>query len=314
MRSTCWRGWKRRGCAWTRPRTPTRRSRSCRSSPTLPAKWRASCSARSARRRPRPRQRQGRMPRRADELRALVEVYLDELALTPELGTLAEPMRHALGGKRVRPVLCLATGDAIGIRLESLLPAAAAVELVHSFSLVHDDLPALDDDRERRGAPSVWAQYDEATAVLAGDALLAEAFRLALSYGTSAVARELVEATIAMIGGQWLDVRGEGERDELHRLKTGALFSASIGCALAAAEVPPREQEPWREFAGELGLLFQIVDDILDGDGFVDDVGEEGARRLADEAADRARERLQAIDADTSVLAEIVDGLASRTT
>ena len=249
----------------------------------------------------------------AEQLRALIEAYLEELALSPQLGTLAEPMRHALGGKRVRPVLCLATGDAIGARVESLLPAAAAVELVHSFSLVHDDLPALDDDDERRGAPSVWAQYDEATAVLAGDALLAEAFRLALSYGTSAVARELVEATLAMIGGQWLDVRGGAPRDELHRLKTGALFSASIGCALAAAEVPRDEQEPWREFAAELGLLFQIVDDILDGDGYVEDVGAEGARRLADEAAERAQARLAAIDADTSLLSEIVDGLSSRT-
>ncbi len=101
--------------------------------------------------------------------------------------------------------------------------------------------------------------------------------------------------------------------DELHRLKTGALFSASIGCALAAVEVPQAEQEPWREFAAELGLLFQIVDDILDGDGYVEDVGEDGARRLADEAAERAQARLAAIDADTSVLAEIVDGLASRT-
>ncbi len=102
-------------------------------------------------------------------------------ALTPELGSLEPAMRHALGGKRVRPVLCLATGDAVGARVENLLPAAAAVELVHSFSLVHDDLPALDDDRERRGAPSVWAHYGEATAILAGDALLAEAVRLALS-------------------------------------------------------------------------------------------------------------------------------------
>jgi geranylgeranyl diphosphate synthase type II len=249
----------------------------------------------------------------AEQLRALIEGYLEELALSQDLGTLVEPMRHALGGKRVRPVLCLATGDAIGVRVENLLPAAAAVELVHSFSLVHDDLPALDNDDERRGAPSVWAQYDEAAAVLAGDALMAEAFRLALSYRTSAVARELVEATLAMIGGQWLDIRGEGEREELHRLKTGALFSASIGCALAAAEVPGAEQEPWREFAAELGLLFQIVDDILDGDGYVEDVGEEGARHLADEAAERAQTRLAEIDADTTVLAEIVDGLASRT-
>ena len=126
-------------------------------------------------------------------------------------------MRHALGGKRVRPVLCLATGDAIGARVEDLLPAAAAVELVHSFSLVHDDLPALDDDRERRGAPSVWAHYGEATAILAGDALLAEAFRLALSYPTPAVARELVEATLAMIGGQQLDLEGGAPLDRLHR-------------------------------------------------------------------------------------------------
>ena len=95
------------------------------------------------------------MPLPASELRALVESYLDDLALTPELGSLAEPMRHAVGGKLVRPVLCLATGDALGARPERLLPAAAAVELVHSFSLVHDDLPSLDDDRERRGAPSV---------------------------------------------------------------------------------------------------------------------------------------------------------------
>jgi geranylgeranyl diphosphate synthase type II len=253
------------------------------------------------------------MPRSPEQLRALVEGYLDELVLMPELGTLQGPMRHALGGKRVRPVLCLATGDAIGAPVENLLPAAAAVELVHSFSLVHDDLPSLDDDRERRGAPSVWAQFGEAGALLAGDALLAEAFRLALSYGTSAVARELVEATLAMIGGQWLDITGTGARDDLHRLKTGALFSASIGCALAAAEVPSADQRPWREFAAELGLLFQIVDDILDGDGYVEDVGRDGARRLADEAAERAHARLAEIDADTEVLAGIVRDLASRT-
>ena len=108
------------------------------------------------------------MPQPTEKLRALVEGYLSEFSLTSELGSLEAPMRYALGGKRVRPVLCLATGDAIGAAVESLLPAAAAVELVHSFSLVHDDLPSLDDDNERRGAPSVWAQYGEATAILAG--------------------------------------------------------------------------------------------------------------------------------------------------
>ncbi|HZT92566.1 MAG TPA: polyprenyl synthetase family protein [Gaiellaceae bacterium] len=255
------------------------------------------------------------MPLQPEQLRGLVEAYLDELALTPELGSLAEPIRHGLGGggKRVRPVLCLATADAVGANVERVLPAAAAVELVHSFSLVHDDLPALDNDTERRGAPSVWARFGEATAILAGDALLAEAFRLALSYGTAAVARELVEATLAMIGGQQLDLEGTEDLARLHSLKTGALFTASIMCGLWAAEVPQPEHAPWRAFAGELGLLFQIVDDLLDGDGYVLDVGEAGARRLADDAAERAQARLAEIDADTSVLADLVDGLASRT-
>jgi geranylgeranyl diphosphate synthase type II len=253
------------------------------------------------------------MPQRPDELRALVEAYLGELVLAPELGSLAEPMRHALGGKRVRPVLCLATGAALGCPVENLLPAAAAVELVHSFSLVHDDLPALDNDAERRGGLSVWAAFDEATAILAGDALLAEAFRLALSYPTPTVARELVGATIGMIGGQQLDLQGGDDLLELHSLKTGSLFLASVMCALWAAELPIEEHPPWRAFAGELGLLFQVVDDVLDGDGFVLTVGEDGARRLADEAGARAHARLVEIDADTDVLAEIVDGLQSRT-
>jgi len=254
------------------------------------------------------------MPLPPEQLRERVESYLAELSLTPELGTLVEPMRHALGGKRVRPVLCLATADAIGVPVEDVLPAAAAVELVHSFSLVHDDLPSLDDDRERRGAPSVWAQYGESAAILAGDALLVEAMRLALTYPTGSVARELVSATLAMIGGQQMDLEGGAPLDELHSLKTGALFSASVMCALWAADIPIDEHPPWRAFASELGLLFQIVDDLLDGDGYVLEVGEDGARRLADEAAERAHARLAEIDAGTEVLESIVDGLAVRTT
>jgi geranylgeranyl diphosphate synthase type II len=116
-----------------------------------------------------------------------------------------------------------------------------------------------------------------------------------------------------MIGGQHLDITGSADLDELHRLKTGALFSASVGCALWAAGVPEAEQGLWRAFADELGLLFQVVDDILDGDGVAETQGVEGARVLADEAAARARSRLLEIDADTTVLAEIVEGLVTRT-
>ena len=250
-----------------------------------------------------------------DALRSLVESTLSDLALAPELGGLAEPIRYALGGKRVRPVICLATAEAAGGSVEAALPAAAALELVHSFSLVHDDLPAMDDDDERRGRPSLHVAFGEGVALLAGDALLAEAFRLALTYPTTALARELADATLGMIGGQYLDITGAGtDLAELHRLKTGRLFAASVGLGLWAADVPEAEQAPWRAFGEELGLLFQIVDDVLDGDGYAARLGVEEARELAAEAAVRAGRALAAIPADTSVLQAVVADLAARTT
>ena len=254
--------------------------------------------------------------RAPDELRELVEAYLRGLAFRREVGGLEEAMRYTLGagGKRVRPVLCLAVAEAAGGDVEAALPAAGALELVHTFSLVHDDLPALDNDELRRGLPTAHVRFGEATALLAGDALLAEAFRLALSCPGPAVARELVEATLDMIGGQYLDVTdAEEDLTALHRLKTGALFSAGVGCGLWAAGVPGEEQAPWRAFGEELGLLFQIVDDVLDGDGYVLRLGEAAARDLAGEAAARVTAKLAAIPADTSVLAEIVRDLAART-
>jgi len=251
-----------------------------------------------------------------EELLELIEPYLDDLALTPELGELERSMRHALagGGKRVRPMLCLATAEAAGAEPEAALPAAAAVELVHNFSLVHDDLPGLDNDEIRRGRPSTWAQFGPGIGILAGDALLAEALRLALTYPTPNVARELVQATLGMIGGQYLDITGaDTDLASLHHLKTGRLFAAPVACALWVAEVPEREQAPWRAFADEVGLLFQIVDDILDEDGYLLERGADGARALADETAERAQARLAEVPADTSVLSGIVAGLAART-
>jgi geranylgeranyl diphosphate synthase, type II len=256
------------------------------------------------------------MPRSPEELRPLVEDFLETLELWPQLHGQAESVRYSLtaGGKRVRPVICLATAEAAGAEPEQALPAGCALELVHTFSLVHDDLPSLDNDEERRGQPSTWKQYGEAVGILAGDALLAEAFRLAASYDTPLVARELAGATLGMIGGQYLDITGTAPDEQtLHRLKTGRLFDASVGLALWVAEVPEDAQLSWRGFGSELGLLFQIVDDILDGDGYVLTHGVDGARALADEAADRARSRLGEVDADTSVLRDIVDSLAVRT-
>jgi geranylgeranyl diphosphate synthase type II len=253
--------------------------------------------------------------RAPDELRALIEGYLHTLDLSADLGDLRDSMRYSLegGGKRIRPVLCLATAEAVGLEPERVLPAAAALELVHSFSLVHDDLPALDDDVERRGRPSAHIQWGEDVAILAGDALFGEAVLLTLGYPSPAVARELVAAAQGMIGGQYLDLKGGAELEELHRLKTGRLFVAAIGLALEVAELPAAEQAPWRAFAAELGLLFQLVDDLLDRDGYVLVHGVEETRRLADEAAARAQARLAEIDADTSVLEAITKSLVSRT-
>jgi geranylgeranyl diphosphate synthase type II len=277
---------------------------------------------------------------RPEELRARVEEFLVALPLAEDLGGLEESMRYSLlaGGKRIRPVLCLATGETLGRDVDEVLPAAAALELVHTFSLVHDDLPALDDDDLRRGRPTCHVAFGEDVAILAGDALLTEALRLVLAYPTTAVARELAEATIGMIGGQYIDITQEGRLDapglaHLHRLKTGRLFAAPVHCALAIAGVPEAEQGPWRSFAADIGLLFQIVDDILDATGTAEELGKtpgkdaaagkttyvslhglERAYALADEVRGRVEARLDALPADTSVLAEIVAAIRERRT
>ncbi len=273
-----------------------------------------------------------------DDLRGLAEDFLGGLPFAAELGKLEAALRYSLlgGGKRIRPVLCLATGEALGRDAEELLPAGCALELVHTFSLVHDDLPALDDDDLRRGQPSAHVQFGEDVAILAGDALLAEAFRLALRYPSPDVARELADATLGMIGGQYLDVTIDGELDpdglrRLHALKTGRLLRASVTTATAVAALPEPDREQWRAFGDELGVLFQIVDDILDATGTAEELGKtpgkdeaagkvtyvslhglDRARELADEARARVQERLDALPADTSVLAELVATIRDR--
>jgi geranylgeranyl diphosphate synthase type II len=255
--------------------------------------------------------------RTADELRELVETYLTELPLhaTPEAPGLAEAVRYPLagGGKRLRPVLCLAVAEAAGARAEDALPAAAAVELVHTFSLVHDDLPALDDDATRRGRPSAHVAFGEAVAILAGDALLAHAFELAASYETTGPARELARATLGMIGGQYVDVAAEKiDVLDLHRLKTGRLFGAAVGCALEIAHVSREAQLDWRDFADRFGILFQLVDDLEDEDGAVAGLGAVAVLALVAEQRDAAAAALAEVPADTAVVAGLLDELAAR--
>jgi geranylgeranyl diphosphate synthase type II len=254
--------------------------------------------------------------RPADELRDALEAYLRTLVFAPELGGLDPALRYALdpGGKRIRPVLCLAVTEATGGSVEKALPAAAALELVHTFSLVHDDLPAMDDDDERRGRPSAHVAFGEGVALLAGDALLAEAFRLALTYDSPAIGRELAVATLGMIGGQFRDITGDdADLEAVHRLKTGRLFLAAVRLGLEVSGVPADERAPWLAFADDVGILFQAVDDLLDGDGLAAGAGTESAERMAREAADRARARLAEVGADAEVLRELVDVLALRT-
>lgn len=253
--------------------------------------------------------------RSPDEHRERIEDFLAGLELSEELGQLDKVVRYALagGGKRIRPVLCLATTEAAGGDSGRALPAAAALELVHSFSLVHDDLPALDDDEQRRGRPTVHLRFGEAQAILAGDALLNEAFSLVLGYEQPHIGRELALATSGMIGGQFLDINGGRENQlELNRLKTARLFEASIGCGLWVAQVPVARQQDWRGFGAEFGILYQVVDDLLDGDGLVRERGRPATLELATAKEALARAKLDAIDADTSVLAGLVDELAAR--
>jgi geranylgeranyl diphosphate synthase, type II len=214
-----------------------------------------------------------------DDLRALVDAELERLRYDGASATvgLEEAMRYSLlaGGKRVRPVLSLATARARGADPAAYLPVACAVELIHTYSLIHDDLPAMDDDDLRRGKPTAHKKFGEDVAILAGDGLFAEAVRLFAGQPAPAerVLASLAELAAAtgvqgMVGGQYVDVVGAAEDADglrmLHSLKTGRLIASSINCVLILEGTDEPETIPYRRFADELGVLFQIVDDILD--------------------------------------------------
>jgi len=283
-----------------------------------------------------------------DELRLEVERYLEELRFTDDapLSGLEEAMRYSLlaGGKRIRPVLTLATARAIGRDAAHVLPLAAAIELIHTYSLIHDDLPAMDDDDLRRGRPTCHVKYGEAVAILAGDGLYAEAFRHLLTHQEAdppkllEAAAELAAATGVggMVGGQYVDVRhlapDQVSLRRLHELKTGRLIAASVECVLLLTSGRPASTRlpDFRAFAAELGVLFQIVDDILDVTGtedalgkpqgsderhgkltYVSQYGVDGARQMAADSHRNARQALSRVGG-ASELEHITDFIYTR--
>jgi geranylgeranyl diphosphate synthase type II len=282
-----------------------------------------------------------------DDLREQVEAYLERLRFStePDTAGLEEAMRYSLlaGGKRIRPVLALATARALGMDPADILPLAAAIELIHTYSLIHDDLPAMDDDDLRRGRPTCHRRFGEGVAILAGDGLYAEAFAHVLGEQRGApervmaAVRELAASTgvQGMVGGQYMDIAGATELRRLHELKTGRLIGASVGCVLLLVPRPQTATLAYRSFAAELGVLFQIVDDILDVTGSDDDLGKpqgsderhgkrtyvsefglEKARELAADSHRKARAALAEASAagdGTQELEQITDFIVTRT-
>jgi geranylgeranyl diphosphate synthase type II len=286
-----------------------------------------------------------------DDLREQVDDYLAGLTFgtSGAVDGLSEAMRYSLmaPGKRIRPVLALATGRSAGLEPTELMPTAAALELIHTYSLIHDDLPAMDDDELRRGRPTSHVVYGENVAILAGDGLFAEAIHLIAAEqagGRAAVLEAIAEITAAtavegMVGGQYIDVTADPAAVDadalrrLHSLKTGRLISASVTAPLALAELPEAERDPYRRFAAELGVLFQIVDDILDVTSTSDELGKpqgsderhgkatyvslfglKKARELAASSRQAAQAALAEVSRPTGELAEIADYIHTRQT
>ena len=281
-----------------------------------------------------------------EDLRSLVDSALERLRFStaPSTAGLEEAMRYSLlaGGKRVRPVLTLATARALGAGPEGFLAVACAIELIHTYSLIHDDLPAMDDDDLRRGQPTSHVKFGEDVAILAGDGLFAEAVRLFCEQPGDparvlAALRELTAATgvDGMVGGQYADVAGEEPDGEglraLHALKTGRLIAASVGVVLLLEGLDEPGATPYRRFAEELGVLFQIVDDILDvtetderlgkpsGSDerrgkltYVSLFGLDRARELAAESHAKATEAIAEASGETTDLKRVADYIFTR--
>jgi geranylgeranyl diphosphate synthase, type II len=269
-------------------------------------------------------------------------------AATTRPSRLHTAMRYSLeaGGKRLRPVLVLATAELFGVKDDAALPAAVAVECIHTYSLIHDDLPCMDNDDLRRGRPTAHKQFDEATALLAGDALLTHAFALlATSYAPQpalahALVRELADAAGSrrLIGGQMEDLLAEKKADAtadelefIHLNKTAAMIEASLVMGALVAGAHESDVATLRRVGRHVGLAFQIIDDVLDATAdtvtlgktagkdakagkttFVKLHGLETSRRLAREYTATARETILGLPVDAAFIADLIGSLASR--
>jgi geranylgeranyl pyrophosphate synthase len=263
-----------------------------------------------------------------------------------EPGSLHRAMRYATlaGGKRFRPVLVYATGRTVGLDFAQLDPIAAAIEFIHAYSLVHDDLPAMDNDDLRRGRPTCHRAFDEASAILAGDALQALAFEvlsgeLPATGASLAVIHEIANAcgSAGMAGGQALDLDAVGRPlgkeglETMHRLKTGALIRASVTAPCLLAGLDGEQRNHFAAYGECVGLAFQVCDDILDVTGnttvtgkstladaaldkptFVSVLGLEESRKQARDLRDQAIAQLENVDGDTATLAWLADYVVSR--
>lgn len=247
---------------------------------------------------------------------AMIEAALD--AVMPKAAArpsvLHSAMRWAVegGGKRIRPQICLAAAEAVGGRVEDALMPACAIELLHSYTLVHDDLPSMDNDVERRGKASVWAKFGEANAILAGDALQALAFEVAARAprNAAAIVAELARRAVGVVRGQVEDIAESREVDFIYEHKTADLFMAAAAMGGLAGGGSEDDVARLRDYACNLGLAFQYEDDLLDGDS---PYGREETERRVRASTDAAVAALAGLPGDTAFLASLARGLVGRT-
>ena len=293
-------------------------------------------------------------PSESDRRAAAAEEYLKTISVkvnaeldrnlpptTDRPSRLHEAMRYSVfaGGKRLRPGLCYAAWKALGGKGDEIFLATSALEMFHTFSLIHDDLPCVDDDDLRRGRPTAHCQYDEATAVMAGDALCVLAFELLSRTGVPEVVGTMARAlgTYGMIGGEITDIESEGKKvdldtvDYIHDCKTACLIEASLVIGAQIAGASQSDIDALARYGRRIGLAFQVVDDVLDVVSTTEQLGKdagsdielgkatypaligvEASRKRANELVEQALEALESVRADMTVLRDIAEFIVKR--